>query len=234
MTTIESMSQDEAESALSAALDCESLPSGARSILAAAARVFARKGYGPTTVRTIASAADVTVPMVYYYFDGKEQIFVTLFECLGRDFFSRLKEVETHDGISFREQLVAVASVFRSLLYPCPVTLQLMTQFVFGPPESRPCLEEEGEREQLAEFFREMFETAVASGRFQPTPGYEPAELAMYFINVVHSHTMYVMKEIERSKIGGDSLYREFLADDALERLVDIFLKGAGESMSPA
>jgi AcrR family transcriptional regulator len=202
--------------------------------LAAAAGLFARKGYGPTSVRTIAAAADVTVPMVYYYFDGKEQIFVTLFECIGCDFFARIEAVGADEELSFRDELVGVARVFRRLLHPCPVTLQLMTQFVFGPPASRPPIDDQGEQEQVSDFFRQMFESACASERFQPRSGYEPAELSRFFINVVHSHTMYVMKQLERPDVDCNSLYTEFLADEALERLVDIFLNGAGGISSSA
>jgi AcrR family transcriptional regulator len=221
-------------SALESALDVAGVPDGAHGILAAAACLFARKGYGPTTVRTIASAAEVTVPMVYYYFDGKEQIFVTLFESLGRDFFNRLDAVKAQDGLSFREELIEVGRVFRALLYPCPVALQLMTQFVFGPPESRPPLDDDDGQQKVSAFFQQLFESATASGRFCPLPGFEPVELSMFFINVIHGHTVYVMKQMERQKIDHASLYQKYLTDEALERLVDTFLNGAGRSCSSA
>jgi AcrR family transcriptional regulator len=44
-------------------------------ILAVAARLFAHKGYGSTSVREVVQAAGVTKPTLYYYFDSKEALF---------------------------------------------------------------------------------------------------------------------------------------------------------------
>jgi len=44
-------------------------------ILAAAAHLFAHKGYGSTSVREVVEAAGVTKPTLYYYFDSKEALF---------------------------------------------------------------------------------------------------------------------------------------------------------------
>lgn len=234
MATNKEITLPEVASALASVLDVASVPEGARRILGAAACLFARKGYGPTTVRMIAAAADVTVPMVYYYFTGKEQIFVTLFESLGRDFFNRIDAIKAKEDLSFRDELVEIGRVFCALLYPCPVMLQLMTQFTFGPPESRPPLDDGAARENINAFFRDVFESAAASGRFCPTSSFKPVELSVYFINVIHSHTMYVMKLMEHEGIDNASLYEKFLTDEALERLVDIFLNGAGDISNSA
>jgi AcrR family transcriptional regulator len=43
-------------------------------ILAAAALVFARKGYGAAGIREIAQEADVNISMISYYFGGKEGV----------------------------------------------------------------------------------------------------------------------------------------------------------------
>jgi TetR/AcrR family transcriptional regulator len=44
-------------------------------ILSAATTLFARQGYGSTSVREVVEAAGVTKPTLYYYFDGKEALF---------------------------------------------------------------------------------------------------------------------------------------------------------------
>lgn len=45
-------------------------------ILAEATRLFGRKGYGATAVREVCEAAGVTKPALYYWFDGKEALFL--------------------------------------------------------------------------------------------------------------------------------------------------------------
>src|SRR3984957_10699844 len=44
------------------------------SILEAAAKLFRRQGYSATTLRQIASMAEIKAASIYYYFDSKEAI----------------------------------------------------------------------------------------------------------------------------------------------------------------
>ncbi len=49
-------------------------------ILAAAARVFARKGLGDTTIADLAAAAGVSHGLIYRHFASKDEVFATLVE----------------------------------------------------------------------------------------------------------------------------------------------------------
>jgi AcrR family transcriptional regulator len=49
-------------------------------ILAAALRLFARKGYDHTGMEEIAKEVGITKPAIYHYFESKERLFVTLIE----------------------------------------------------------------------------------------------------------------------------------------------------------
>lgn len=77
---------------LAADLDLPRVPQQARSrqkrdaILAAAADLFAAKGYEATTADDIANAAEVSIGTFYSYFRNKRQVFLTLFA----DSFERL------------------------------------------------------------------------------------------------------------------------------------------------
>ncbi|MGH3148366.1 MAG: TetR/AcrR family transcriptional regulator, partial [Rubrobacter sp.] len=46
-----------------------------REILEAASRVFSEKGYGGASMRAIAREAGVKQPLIYWYFEGKEDLF---------------------------------------------------------------------------------------------------------------------------------------------------------------
>ncbi len=52
---------------------------GRERLLAAAACLFAAKGYAATSVRDILKAAKVTAPVLYYHFGSKEGLFIGLF-----------------------------------------------------------------------------------------------------------------------------------------------------------
>ena len=51
-----------------------------RKVFEAATRLFAQKGFDKTTVDEIAESAQVAKGTVYYYFKGKEEIFLFLVE----------------------------------------------------------------------------------------------------------------------------------------------------------
>src|SRR5918997_1161023 len=50
-------------------------PERRRKILEAALRVFSEKGFGGASLRAIAREAGVTQPLIYWYFDSKEDLF---------------------------------------------------------------------------------------------------------------------------------------------------------------
>jgi AcrR family transcriptional regulator len=53
-------------------------------ILAAAKKVFARKGYHATTIADIAKAAKLSYGSIYWYFDSKDALFHALMEAEGQ------------------------------------------------------------------------------------------------------------------------------------------------------
>src|SRR6202158_2659156 len=53
-------------------------------ILAAAKKVFARKGYHATTIADIAKAAELSYGSIYWYFDSKDALFHALLEAEGQ------------------------------------------------------------------------------------------------------------------------------------------------------
>src|SRR5579864_7032189 len=53
-------------------------------ILAAAKKVFARKGYHATTIAEIAKAARLSYGSIYWYFDSKDALFHELMESEGQ------------------------------------------------------------------------------------------------------------------------------------------------------
>ncbi len=57
--------------------------SSRESLLTAAKRLFAEKGFDATTVREISEAAGVNISLVSYYFNGKEGLFRTCLEKFG-------------------------------------------------------------------------------------------------------------------------------------------------------
>jgi len=64
-------------------------------ILAAAKKVFARKGYHATTVADIAKAAKLSYGSIYWYFDSKDALFHALMESEGQALRDHVTEALT-------------------------------------------------------------------------------------------------------------------------------------------
>jgi AcrR family transcriptional regulator len=70
-----------------------------REILAAALRVFAKRGYNATRLEDIAAAAGVTKGTIYYYFKNKDALLLRLGEVGDRTEFERLQALAAdHSG----------------------------------------------------------------------------------------------------------------------------------------
>ena len=81
-----------------------------RLLLAAAVRVFARKGYHASRVGDIAEEAGVAYGLLYHYFQSKEEVLLTVFRETWRALIATIKSVE-EDGDPPREQLRKVAEI---------------------------------------------------------------------------------------------------------------------------
>lgn len=101
-------------------------------VLDCALTIFAEKGYAATSVRDIIHAAGVTQPTLYYYFDGKLELFLELlnvkYEASLRELQSSITEVQ-----GCREQLHSI--MLQSFIY-CAADVRvprLMFQTAYGP-----------------------------------------------------------------------------------------------------
>lgn len=75
-------------------------------IIAAARRIFAEHGYANTQNRKIAEAADVTTSTLYHYFEGKLDLYVSVFRASERELTEAYEQAAKREGIA--EQLDAI------------------------------------------------------------------------------------------------------------------------------
>ena len=81
-----------------------------RTILDAAVRVFARKGYHTCRVGDIAEEAGVAHGLLYHYFRSKEELLETIFRETWRDVLDAVRSVEESDETA-RDRLAGVAKI---------------------------------------------------------------------------------------------------------------------------
>lgn len=204
-------------------------PESARQILTAAVELFARKGYAATSVREIVEAADVTNPMLYYYFDSKEGLFLELNNYLFEAITYRVREVLESSG-SFEERVVGIVRAHAEACLDAPVALQFVYFVLFGPEDSKPSFDVLEAREPMAAQIRGVFETAIEVGEFEPVGAWTPGDLTEQLLGTINVHLMRALKEAERFDTPGERIERmqEMLGPESRERLVRFFLRGVG------
>ncbi len=95
-------------------------------IIEAAARVFARKGYGQATTREIAEEADVSEGSIFYHFGSKRDLMMNIMDQLVID--STVKEMLAQTDVS--DPRVFLVDIFRNRLEVMERNREL-TQAVF-------------------------------------------------------------------------------------------------------
>ena len=99
----------------------------------AAIELFAKKGYPGTTIRDIVQKADVTQPMVYYYFGNKEQLFITCIREINRRINAAYENLDPEKPFKsfMRDFMKANSDAFDGI----PEAMFLIARLAFSPDE---------------------------------------------------------------------------------------------------
>lgn len=123
----------------------------AASILAAAASVFARQGYAPTTVDQVAAEAGVSKLMVYRHFNSKRELYLAILDQV-RDRLTGITHpsgaVDPADAeAAIRQATTALAEVF-AVAREMPDAFRLLHRYAAHEPEFAAYVEEITDRER--------------------------------------------------------------------------------------
>jgi TetR/AcrR family transcriptional regulator, fatty acid metabolism regulator protein len=105
-----------------------------RLILAAAVRVFARKGYHACRVGEIAEEAGVSHGLLYHYFASKEEVLETIFRETWSDLLEAMRAVEESDQAA-PEKLRQVAAIFLRAWRRDPDLVRVLVHEVARSPQ---------------------------------------------------------------------------------------------------
>jgi len=105
-----------------------------RTILEAAVRVFARKGYHTCRVGDIAEEAGVAYGLVYHYFTSKEEVLETVFRDNWRMLVDALRQVEESEQPP-REQVRRVAAIVLRTWRDRPDLVRVLVREVARSPQ---------------------------------------------------------------------------------------------------
>ncbi len=139
---------------------------GRERLLAAAARLFASKGYAGTSVRDILKAAKVTAPVLYYHFGSKEGLFVGMVRegvsVLDTELAKALAGAATPG-----EKVRAFCRAFGDVQQRFADLRWVVEAAVTGPPKAAPRFDFKGLFGNLVRQLADLVTAAVESGEFR-------------------------------------------------------------------
>lgn len=189
-------------------------------LLDCALTVFAAKGYDGASVRDIIGAAGVTEPTLYYYSEGKLDLFRRIVRTSYGDSLRQLKSsIESIPG-----NIERLRTIILSSFHYCAIDLRiprLMFQTAYGPRiDGVTDLIDELSAERFA-IVRGVIEAAMATGELAPSH-LDGVTLAFCCLMDQHINVLIRLPQ-------GPQMLNPLLAN----WLLDLFLRGAGPKPTP-
>jgi TetR/AcrR family transcriptional regulator len=180
-------------------------------LLESALKLFSEKGYEGTSIREIIEGAGVTRPVLYYYFENKEDLFRRLVEMKFADFTRQIEHIkDTIPGS--RDRLRAIIQKEFAIAEENPEVVRLILQVFFSLPQQGPALD----KSRLGHMRFRLIEEIMREGLDRKEiSGGDPQSLALVFMGMMDMHIM------AKSNRPGTRLTPELA-----EGLVEFFLHG--------
>jgi AcrR family transcriptional regulator len=190
-------------------------PQTRRQILRAALKRFAHGGYAATSVQQIVSDAKVSKPALYYHFRDKAGLFQALVN-KAHDERLQVTQQAAARARDFRRQLVEILAALFDYFHKNRDLTRIAFSTAFAAPgELPPDLHYLDRCQRNLEFIRLLIRHAQANGELDRR--FDSRDLAYGFYGQAH---LYIAAHL---LMPGYRLNRR-----AAERIVDLFLVGAG------
>ena len=159
----------------------EAANGGRDRLLAAAAKLFAAKGYAATSVREILKAAKVTAPVLYYHFGSKEGLFNGLIR-QGLEALSAEEERELAGATTTVDKVRAFCRARVAFDQRYPHVRWVAEEMLAGPPGLAPSFDLKGPVAKRIQRLADMVGAGVDEGEFRPC---DPTAAALVLLGAV-------------------------------------------------
>jgi TetR/AcrR family transcriptional regulator len=181
-------------------------------LLASALSLFSEKGYEGASIREIIERAGVTRPVLYYYFENKEHLFINLVESWSDQMIADLdKNIAAVDG--YRAKLSAFITTGFAHAEEATEVIGLIFHVFLSPPGHGPNLDKDKLWQLRFQRVLDIMQAGLDAGDLT---GRSASTLAMAFIGMMDT---YIMAKINHRETK--------LSNELGEALVDLFLEGA-------
>ena len=135
-------------------------------MLKAAAVLFSTKGYAATTVREIVASAQVSKPVLYYYFGSKEGIYLELMRGPFEKFNLLLLD-SLHAVGSARAKLLDLCDRVYALFCEHLEVVRIMHSIYYGPPQGAPYIDFDVGQMRFLDAVRNIVREGLRNGEFR-------------------------------------------------------------------
>jgi len=188
-------------------------------LLRSALTRFSEQGYEGTSIREIIEGADVTRPVLYYYFENKEDLFRQLVDTQYASLTDRAEEACNVAGTS-RDRLKHLICAEFALMEEDAEAVALILQVYFSASKQGPPFDRGALMRRRFRFVRQIMQDGLDRAELG---GGDAQSLALIFLGIMDMH---VMAKTNRPEFR--------LTSELGEGLVDFFIAGAGHREQPA
>jgi AcrR family transcriptional regulator len=184
-----------------------------KALLLAGMDLFAEKGYASSSVREIVSAAGVTKPVLYYYFQSKEGLFQAILDSAAEEQEVILQEALQKPGTALERIVHLYRRIYQGLMENVQL-FKLINHLFFGPPQGAPGYDIERFHRRMAEVIKEIYLGGLRQGEVRAI---DPEEATLLVLGV----TDYCFHL--------DYLHPESMDAGRAERLLRLAFRGLSE-----
>ena len=171
-------------------------------LLKSAIELFNRKGYAAATVREIVAAAGVSKPVLYYYFQSKEGIYLDLMR-EGFSKFESILEATSGEKESAAERIKRLSGRTFDLFREHIEVGRLMYAIYYGPPQGAPFFDFDAYHMKFQEAVRKLVEEGIRGGEFRKGNAEDMMWAIIGTVNVaMEIQLCHPELEMDRKKIG--------------------------------
>ena len=163
-------------------------PQDARTrLLQAAISLFGEKGYASTSVREIVVKAGVTKPVLYYYFESKEGLFLAILDWAKELQDRILSEVLEKEG-NFLERILRFFQITFQGVIEHEELIKMIHGLVWGPPQGIRVYDFVQFHERMIETIETIYLDGVAKGEVDEADSKEVASLVFAIFDFCLNH----------------------------------------------
>ena len=162
-------------------------------IIETATRLFATQGFDGTTTLQIAREAKVTEPLIYYHFEGKDDLFTHIIRSGFEAYFTRLESLNQKTATPF-EKIENLFTLHFDFIKERPDEIYLVVSACPAKLKDAKhvCTQKlDKQRKWLTAYLRKCIKEGIESGEFKKIPISETVILLLAFINgIIRQRTL--------------------------------------------